>query len=351
VRSGSASRLATGALAPPEAWRDQPAQLKPAGCPRRPRPARTTRLAAGVQRHPPVNRVAPARPSAGAGSPVSIEVSTAERPAITISVRRDRLAGTDGETRRLRLARPAGMRTSVPSRRTATSLAPSDSSARSARARTPPWARASSRRPSSTKRRSPPAGDLQVRLALPAGGERVQRPQVRGGSPPTEISVSMVGRAVPGPRPARPGGMATPPTPRPGDGQRPGRPTASSRNCHRRDHPQHQPPGNGQSLSTPAAAGPRGGFWGAGSPPRAGGSPGGLPPGDQQSGVARPVRPPRRGSSARNRSRETSPARSRWRSWTAALTPSRPVQLPLDPGPAPGRAGHPRRSPARPQWT
>ena len=69
--------------------------------------------------------------SAGAGSPVSIEVSTAELPdSTTPSV----AIFSPGRTtnRSPTMSCPAGMRTSWPSRSTATSLAPSDSSARSA---------------------------------------------------------------------------------------------------------------------------------------------------------------------------------------------------------------------------
>ena len=73
----------------------------------------------------------PAVTSAGTGSPVSIEVSTAELPdSTTPSV----AIFSPGRTtnRSPTSSCPAGIRASVPSRSTATSLAPSDSSARSA---------------------------------------------------------------------------------------------------------------------------------------------------------------------------------------------------------------------------
>ena len=73
----------------------------------------------------------PAVTSAGIGSPVSMEVSTAELPdSTTPSV----AIFSPGRTTNRSPARScgAGILVSVPSRSTATSLAPSDSSARSA---------------------------------------------------------------------------------------------------------------------------------------------------------------------------------------------------------------------------
>ena len=81
------------------------------------------------------------------------------------------------------------MRTSVPSRRTATSLAPSDSRARSA-APERRLARASSQRPSSTSAVTPAATS---RYVSPSPPERSPYSDHRYAAvTPTEISVSMV---------------------------------------------------------------------------------------------------------------------------------------------------------------
>ena len=79
---------------------------------------------------PPVT-ASPGPTSAGTGSPVSIEVSTAELPETTIP---SAAIFSPGRTTNSSPAASwsAGTRTSAPSRSTATSLAPSDSSALSA---------------------------------------------------------------------------------------------------------------------------------------------------------------------------------------------------------------------------
>jgi hypothetical protein len=81
-------------------------------------------------RHPPVT-TSPGPTSAGTGSPVSIEVSTAEWPELTIP---SAAIFSPGRTTNSSptASCSAGTRTSPPSRSTTASLAPSDSSARSA---------------------------------------------------------------------------------------------------------------------------------------------------------------------------------------------------------------------------
>ena len=94
-----------------------------------------TRVASTTSR-PPALTVAPAtaspgRTSTGTDSPVSIEASTADEPSVTSpSV----AIFSPGRTtnRSPTASSPTGMRRSTPPRRTATSLAPSSSSARSA---------------------------------------------------------------------------------------------------------------------------------------------------------------------------------------------------------------------------
>jgi len=80
--------------------------------------------------HPPATP-SPGPTSAGTGSPVSIEVSTAELPETTTP---SAAIFSPGRTTNDSPADSSstGTRASVPSRSTATSLAPSDSSARSA---------------------------------------------------------------------------------------------------------------------------------------------------------------------------------------------------------------------------
>ena len=108
------------------------------------RVARTTSRPAAFT-HPPVT-ASPGPTSAGTGSPVSIEVSTAELPETTTPS-----AAIFSPGRTVNCSPTAscltGIRTSAPSRSTATSLAPSDSSARSA-APDRRLARASKYRPS-----------------------------------------------------------------------------------------------------------------------------------------------------------------------------------------------------------
>ena len=83
-----------------------------------------------VLTHPPVT-ASPAVTSAGTGSPVSIEVSTAELPdSTTPSVAIFSPGRTT--TRSPTATCPTGMRTSWPSRSTAASLAPREASARRA---------------------------------------------------------------------------------------------------------------------------------------------------------------------------------------------------------------------------
>ncbi len=118
-----------------------------------------TRVASTTSR-PPAFTVAPvtASPTAtstGTDSPVSREVSTAEAPSVTVpSV----AIFSPGRTtnRSPTASRATGIRTSPPSRRTATSLAPSSISARSA-APARRLARASSQRPRSRKAVTPAA--------------------------------------------------------------------------------------------------------------------------------------------------------------------------------------------------
>ena len=80
--------------------------------------------------HPPATP-SPGPTSAGTGSPVSIEVSTAELPETTtpsVAIFSPGRTTNSSPT----ASCPTGTRTSMPSRSTAASLAPSDSSARSA---------------------------------------------------------------------------------------------------------------------------------------------------------------------------------------------------------------------------
>ena len=93
------------------------------------RVARTTRRPPALT-HPPVT-ASPWPTSAGTSSPVSIEVSTAELPEVmTPSVAIFSPGRTTNSSPTASCS--TGIRTSVPSRSTTTSLAPSDSSARSA---------------------------------------------------------------------------------------------------------------------------------------------------------------------------------------------------------------------------
>ena len=146
----SASRC-TGAL---PAWACTTSRAIWASCVSAPtRLARTTRWPPAFT-HPPVTG-SPGPTSAGAGSPVSIEVSTAERPAMTTP------SAAIFSPGRMTNSSPTassatGTRISVPSRRTATSFAPSDSSARRA-APERRLARASSWRPSRTSAVTPAA--------------------------------------------------------------------------------------------------------------------------------------------------------------------------------------------------
>ena len=93
------------------------------------RVARTTSRPSALT-HPPATE-SPGPTSAGTGSPVSIEVSTAELPAVTMP---SAAIFSPGRTTNSSPAAScsAGIRTSTPSRSTAAWLAPSDSSARSA---------------------------------------------------------------------------------------------------------------------------------------------------------------------------------------------------------------------------
>ena len=93
------------------------------------RVARTTSRPSAFT-HPPVT-ASPGPTSAGTGSPVSIEVSTAELPETTIPSAAIFSAGrTTNSSPTASWA--AGIRASAPSRSTATSLAPSESIAFSA---------------------------------------------------------------------------------------------------------------------------------------------------------------------------------------------------------------------------